>query len=101
VQAHSFLNLDIGLPVERLFSPLSDCLAGRVSNQEIVLDAVNRRGRSIQCYVTINPLTGVGGSRQGAIVLMDDLDNMRNSYLSGVIESTLQEEISKPEADEV
>lgn len=67
------LNLDIGLPVEQLRQPLQSGLSGEPnSSSEIVVDAINRRGRSIQCHITCTPLVGGQGEIQGMILLMEE-----------------------------
>jgi two-component system CheB/CheR fusion protein len=71
VRGRYFLNLDIGLPVEQLRAPMRACLSGEASNQEIVLDATNRRGRAIECMVTCTPLEGADGQVGGVILFMD------------------------------
>ncbi|MBW4491448.1 MAG: PAS domain-containing protein [Trichocoleus desertorum ATA4-8-CV12] len=69
----NFLNIDIGLPVEQLKQPIRTCLAGEAnSSSESLLDAINRRGRQIQCRVSCTPLVGVVGQIQGVILLMED-----------------------------
>jgi two-component system CheB/CheR fusion protein len=68
----NFLNLDIGLSVERLRQPMRTCLSGIPgSSEEVLLEAINRRGRSIQCHVTCTPLIGTQGQIQGVILLME------------------------------
>src|SRR5262249_49915954 len=59
VEGEHLMNLDIGLPVERLNQPIRLCLTGE-SDEEIALDfeAVNRRGRSVRCRALITPLRG-------------------------------------------
>lgn len=66
------LNLDIGLPVERLRPLLKISLGGDGGRQVLTLDSVNRRGKSIQCEVTCSPLRGPNGDVRGAIVLMEE-----------------------------
>jgi two-component system CheB/CheR fusion protein len=69
----NFLNLDIGLPVDQLRQSIRDCLAGLSnSSSVIVLDAINRRGRNIQCQVTCTPLIGIQGGIQGVILVMEE-----------------------------
>jgi two-component system CheB/CheR fusion protein len=77
VQGVPFLNLDIGLPVEQLKVPLRDCLAGESDFQEIVVDAVNRRGKKIKCQVTCTPLLGDNRERTGVLLLMGEVDGKR------------------------
>ena len=69
------LNLDIGLPVEQLRLPIRDCLQGDTPPQEIILDARNRRGQPIRCRVVCTALTQPGSQPQGAILVMDVIDN--------------------------
>lgn len=69
-QDRHFFNLDIGLPVEQLRSPIKACLGGE-SNQDTTLDAVNRRGKSIRCKVLCTPLRGPGKEIRGVIMLME------------------------------
>ena len=75
-QGRSFLGLDIGLPIETLRPSIRSVLLGAVSSAEQTVDAVNRRGRAIECNVTINPLLGPArdGERpvRGAIIAIDD-----------------------------
>lgn len=71
----NFLNLDIGLPVEQMRQSIRACLSGDAENlPELVLDAINRRGRSIQCRVTCTPLLGLEKQVQGVILLMEEVE---------------------------
>ncbi|HEV2736934.1 MAG TPA: CheR family methyltransferase [Longimicrobiaceae bacterium] len=72
VEGQAFQNLDIGLPVERLKAPIRACIEERSAAEELVLDAVNRRGRSIRCRVTCAPLTTAESEVLGAVVLMEE-----------------------------
>jgi len=72
VTGHHLLNLDIGLPLERLRPALKACLAGESATQQIVLEAINRRGKRIQCEVTCTPLLGVASDVTGAILVMEE-----------------------------
>jgi two-component system CheB/CheR fusion protein len=72
VKGQSFLNLDIGLPLERLRGIIRSCLSGEVDNKEILLDATNRRGKAIKCHVSCSPLLTHNKQRQGAILLMEE-----------------------------
>jgi two-component system CheB/CheR fusion protein len=56
--------LDFGLPVEKLKPNLRATLSGGSSREEIVVTATSRRGKQLQCRVTILPL---GNSRDGAV----------------------------------
>ncbi len=73
VQGQHFLNLDIGLPVEQLRQSIRTCLAGSSQTLEVVLAAINRRGKAIQCKVSCTPLVGRGKEIWGVIMLMEEL----------------------------
>jgi two-component system, chemotaxis family, CheB/CheR fusion protein len=72
VVGESFLGQDIGLPVKELHEAIRTCLDRRSAQEEMVLDAVNRRGKSIRCRATCTPLTGRGDEVRGVVVLMED-----------------------------
>jgi two-component system CheB/CheR fusion protein len=74
VQEKNFLNLDIGLPVERLRQSIWNCLMGEQDGHLTVVDATNRRGRAIRCQVTCTPLAGAPGRPQGVILQMEDVE---------------------------
>ena len=67
------LNLDIGLPLEQLKPLLRDVLEGEQPGevQEVVLPALNRRGRSLDVRVTATPLRRLGNGVTGAIIVVD------------------------------
>ncbi len=73
VVGQPFLTLDIGLPVEQLAVVIRDCIAGSDGHGTAVMQCVNRRGRHIRLRVTCTPMRGVGTSRHGAILLMEDV----------------------------
>jgi two-component system CheB/CheR fusion protein len=69
VVGRHFLGLDIGLPVGELGKPMRRALAGEDVG-ELELAAVNRRGRSIRCTVTLRALVGPESRIEGLIVLL-------------------------------
>ncbi len=76
VQNQYFLNLDIGLPVEQLLQPLRNCLSGNsLEYYEVMLPAVNRRGKAIKCKVTCTPLISNSPEIQGVILLMEEQES--------------------------
>jgi two-component system CheB/CheR fusion protein len=70
VQNQHFLNLDIGFPGETLGHAIRATLSGRSDGIQVVQQAVNRRGRSIECTVTVSGLVSDDTVR-GVILLMD------------------------------
>ena len=72
VRGKGLLNLDIGLPVAELRTVIHSCLAGDAVRQEVMLDAVNRRGKNIKCRVTCSPLVAGSKQREGVILMMEE-----------------------------
>ena len=71
----NFLNLDIGLPVERLRAPIRACLAGEAEFLDVTVDATNRRGRAVQMRITCTPLLDpLSDGARGVILLMEEAD---------------------------
>ncbi|MBD3563046.1 PAS domain S-box protein, partial [Planktothrix sp. FACHB-1355] len=66
-----FFDLDIGLPVEKLRGSIRAAQPANPDEQELILDAVNRRGKNIRCRVICTSLI-VGNQPQGIILLMDE-----------------------------
>jgi two-component system CheB/CheR fusion protein len=73
VNQQSLFSLDIGLPVERLRDPLYQCLSGTQPDREILIDALNSRGRSIQCRLSFNPLKDGSKEPHGVILLIKEV----------------------------
>jgi two-component system CheB/CheR fusion protein len=75
VVGRHFLNLDIGLPLDRLRNPIRSALGDSDGQrQHLTLAAVNRRGQSIECAVTLTPLRGPTGDGHGVIVMMQSVE---------------------------
>jgi len=69
------LNLDIGLPVDALKPGVRRLLsASEDGHEQLVLDAVNRRGRPVQVQVTVTALRTDGDAPAGAILVMDEVN---------------------------
>jgi two-component system CheB/CheR fusion protein len=66
------MNIDIGLPAEKLQSALRGVLSGKQPGQSIVIEATNRRGRQVSCTIRVSPL-GTNGTDppRGVIVFME------------------------------
>jgi two-component system CheB/CheR fusion protein len=72
VQGQPLLNLDLGLPVEQLKAPIRAVLEGRRDGDEIMLDALNRRGRAVRCQVTTAPLLSLGREVRGCVIVIEE-----------------------------
>ena len=55
-----------------LFDLDNTLLAGDSDYQQVVIDAVNRRGKKIHCRVTCTPLVTASKKREGVILLMEE-----------------------------
>ncbi|MBD2533643.1 PAS domain S-box protein [Nostoc flagelliforme FACHB-838] len=80
----SIFSLEIGLPLEQLRSPIRESLSGKKQFQEMILDATNRRGKQIKCYLAITPLLGI--EMQGAILMMADVERVSSMISSQEME---------------
>jgi two-component system, chemotaxis family, CheB/CheR fusion protein len=69
VEGQRFFDLDIGLPVEELKEAIRKVLADHAEILEQQVEAVTRRGRSVECRVRTLPLRGSDGNVHGAIIL--------------------------------
>jgi two-component system CheB/CheR fusion protein len=72
VRGKHFLNLDIGLPVNELRQPIRMSLAGDGDAEPLLLEATNRRGKTIQCEVDVTPLMPEDRGMGGVILLMQE-----------------------------
>jgi two-component system CheB/CheR fusion protein len=72
VEGQHFLNLDIGLPIDELRNPIREVQAADDrSPVDLVVDAVNRRGKAFRCHVLIAHLVLADDRQQGLIVRME------------------------------
>jgi two-component system CheB/CheR fusion protein len=70
------LNLDIGLPVERLREPLRTLLGDADATPAIMeLDAVNRRGHRVKVKVTLTHIVDRENSAPAAMLVMDVVES--------------------------
>jgi two-component system CheB/CheR fusion protein len=65
-----FMNLDIGLPVEKLRAAFRDSLNGEQMHQ-VSVSAVNRLGRAVECTLNIAPWRNAARDVTGLIVMME------------------------------
>jgi two-component system CheB/CheR fusion protein len=71
-----FLNLDIGLPTDQLRPLIRKVLNDVAEPQSLVLQAVNRRGRTIGIRVVCTPLNLDSEGATGAILVMEPTEQM-------------------------
>jgi two-component system, chemotaxis family, CheB/CheR fusion protein len=72
VQGQHFLNLDIGLPIDQVRPALRAAMSGENGTQSTVIQATNRRGRTVVCRVTCSPLLDSDKTLRGAIMVVVD-----------------------------
>ena len=70
VHRQAFFSLDFGLPIGQLHDALKQCAETGRKSEPVVLQAVNRIGRTITCSVTCSPLDGQG---DGVVLLMEEI----------------------------
>jgi two-component system CheB/CheR fusion protein len=73
-EGKSIIALDIGLPVEKLVEPINQCMRTGGESQRVVLQAVNRRGRSIDCQIICSPMVTTQGIVDGVVLMMEEQD---------------------------
>jgi two-component system CheB/CheR fusion protein len=96
VQDQNILGLDIGLPLDRLRAEFHRVLAREVEHAEVVLPAVDRRGRSMTCRVRVSPLLYENQSPQGVVLIIEDVTEARQDqdyarYLGRIVGQSLNE----------
>ena len=80
-EGKNFLLLDIGLPLEDLRQPIRSCITGEADYQEMILEAVNRRGKPLHCKVICTPLLQNDREQRGAIIVMEGQGNFNGAYV--------------------
>ncbi|MEQ9372944.1 MAG: CheR family methyltransferase [Coleofasciculus chthonoplastes F3-SA18-01] len=75
VEGKSLMSLDIGLPVDQLHQSIRNCFHGEGNHHTIRVDAINRRGQSIQCQITFHAFKGIKeGEFHGTIIIIEELN---------------------------
>lgn len=72
VNSKSLFSLDIGLPVEQLREPIRAVLHQQTAERTLVMDAINRRGRSFKIQVNLSHF-GSGDYGKGVALVMEDV----------------------------
>ena len=85
----SLFSLDIGLAVEQLRNPIRDIISGNKTFQEILLNATNRRGKKVQCYLAFSPL--INENIEGIIIMMTDVEKISSMISPAEIEERQRE----------
>ena len=96
VTGELFLDLDIGLPVQLLRRQLQDILKTQAPAEPVEMEAMDRRGRRINCRIRISPLLYDNRQARGAILIIEDVTERARSdafanYLGRIIGESLNE----------
>jgi two-component system, chemotaxis family, CheB/CheR fusion protein len=74
VEGQNFFSLDVGLPLEQLRKPIRSVMDGEISHFDTQVAATNRRGRSIQCSVSISRMAQNGSDGvKGIIIVIEEI----------------------------
>jgi two-component system CheB/CheR fusion protein len=71
VLGKSIFGLDFGLPVDRLREDIRKVASGSGDVAEQIVEAMDRRGRSLTCKVLVSQMTDGAGARHGVILLVE------------------------------
>jgi two-component system, chemotaxis family, CheB/CheR fusion protein len=82
VVGNSFFDLDIGLPVKELRGMVRAVQAGKPVQNEATVDAISRRGRSIQVRVIAYTLSD-GQRSTGVVLVMEEMKVSEESSRTG------------------
>lgn len=96
VTGEPFLDLDIGLPVQKLRDDLKAILDREAPQQPTVVDAMDRRGRSVTCRVRLSPLLYEAKEARGVVLIIEDITEQTRAetfagYLGRIIGRSLNE----------
>jgi two-component system CheB/CheR fusion protein len=72
VQGQHFLNLDIGLPLDKVRPALRASMSGDDGTRTVNVEATNRRGKPIQVRVSCSPLVGDHKDIHGVILVVEE-----------------------------
>ncbi len=73
VRGRSILNIDTGLPVKQLVEPLQQLWSRPDdSTHEVIMEAVNRRGRSLRMRIKMTKRQTGNGQPPGIVLLMEE-----------------------------
>ena len=76
-----FFDLDIGLPVDGLRRQLDTASEHDGELDDVIVDAINRRGRAVQCRVRFTPLHG--SERPAVVMLIEEVSGGPASVIAG------------------
>jgi two-component system CheB/CheR fusion protein len=72
VQGQHFLDLDIGLPLDKVRPALRASMSGDNGTQTVMVAATNRRGKRVDVRVSCSPLVGDHKDIHGVILVVEE-----------------------------
>jgi two-component system, chemotaxis family, CheB/CheR fusion protein len=70
----SFVSLDIGLPVAELAEAIRQVFTGECDSLVRTVRSTTRRGKAIDCRVSLTPLAATDTSGKGVVLIMEDAE---------------------------
>lgn len=91
-----FLDLDFGLPVQSLCRSLQDILKTQTPAEPVEIEAMDRRGRRINCRIRLSPLLYDNRLARGAVLIIEDVTERVRAdtfagYLGRIVGQSLNE----------
>ena len=83
VQGQQFLNLDIGLPLDKVRPALRASMSGDDGTQTVLVEATNRRGKRINVRVSCSPLVGDHQDIHGVILVVEERPDREPAEVRG------------------
>jgi two-component system, chemotaxis family, CheB/CheR fusion protein len=69
-----FVELDLGVPMDKVGSMVDKARESNGTGEEVVFQALNRRGRATRVKVLVTPLADLTQAGSGAVVVMEELE---------------------------
>ena len=75
VRGNSLFSLDFGLPLDQIRDAIENCIHRDQDQQDFVVSAVNRRGKTFDCRLSIDALWNINQEKFGVIIIMREAES--------------------------
>jgi two-component system CheB/CheR fusion protein len=75
VQDKSLFSLDFGLPLDQIREAIDNCINNDQNQQDFGISAVNRRGKTFDCRLSIDALWSINQEKFGVILIMKEVES--------------------------
>ncbi len=75
VQDQSLFDLDFGLPLDQVREAIDNCIHSDQEQQDFVVSAINRRGKTFDCRLSIDALWNINQEKFGVIIIMREVES--------------------------